>query len=123
MALNSVEKLRKFFGNILAVKVVEHLEDEKTFEKTLDGSQTITGAAGLMGEEVGANVVEIEIVPLDGAIAYNPNGAAVAGTNARILQGVPYLITGDAAKLNAAEVVKFSNTVQVTIITRQLVTG
>ena len=104
------------------VRVVSHIEDEKTFEKSLTASQTITGVGGLMGEVLGTDVVEIEIVPLDGAISYNPGGAAVAGTNARILQGSPYLLTGNAAKLNTAQIVSFSGgAVAVSITTRQLV--
>ena len=104
------------------VRVVTHLEDEKTFEASLTTTQAITGDSGLMGEVVGEDVVEIEIMPLDGAISYNPGGAAVAGTNARILQGTPYLLTGNAAKLNAAQIVSFlGGAVAVSIITRQLI--
>ena len=123
-ARNSIEKFREFFGNLLSVKVIEHLEDEKTFEVDVNGSQKITGAAGLIGEDLNEDVVEIEIIPLSGAIAYNPGGTAVAGVNGRILQGVPYLLTGDTVKLNQAEIVKFIGAaVAVTVITRKLVTG
>lgn len=124
MASNDLEKTRDQLGNIPPVRVIDHLEDENTFEASLTASKTITGVAGLMGEAVDADVVEIEIVPLDGAISYSTSGTAVAGTNARILQGVPYRLTGGTIKLNAAELVSFTGAaVAITIITRQLVTG
>ena len=120
-----VEKSREqLLAGTNPVRVIEHLEDEETFEGSVTTTKTVTGASGLMGEAVGADVVEIEIIPLDGAISYNPNGAAVVGTNARILQGVPYLLTGNTAKLNAAQVISFSGAaVAVSVITRQIVTG
>lgn len=102
------------------VRLIQHLEDAKTFEVTLDGaSSPITGIPGLIGEAIPDDVVEIEIIPLDGDIAYNPNGTAVPGTHARILSGVPYLLTG--SKLNTLEIIKSSGDVQISIITRQLI--
>lgn len=124
MAKNSIEKFRLLLGNLHSVKVIQHIEDDKTFEVDVNASQKITGAAGLIGEELNEDVVEIEIIPLTGAISYNPSGTAIAGVNGRILSGVPYLLTGDTVKLNQAEIVKFIGAaVAVSVITRKLVTG
>ena len=118
---NDVEKFPDVISNAATpVRVITHIQDDDCLEGTVDGTATIET---ILSITLDPDVVEIEILPIDGALVYNPKGAAVAGTNGRIPSGAPILVTGNTAKLNLAQFAKSTDPVIVTIILRKLITG